>query len=209
MQPNFDIEDSFDGPVCGIDEVGRGPLAGPVVACAVILKDSFLQSPVKTLIRDSKTLTARQRQKICAILPDVCYSAIGSASVEEIDEHNIYHATFIAMQRAHQSLCKTIKDMRIDVALVDGNRTPQLPCQAVPVVKGDAKSFSIAAASILAKEYRDDLMRELSEIHPHYGWERNAGYGTKQHKTALQAHGATEHHRKSFKPVYKVISLTC
>ncbi|MFA5040503.1 MAG: ribonuclease HII [Bdellovibrionales bacterium] len=197
--PDFDYEirhGRLDGKIiCGVDEVGRGPLAGPVVAAAVVLPSDFPES-LSFKIRDSKKMTATAREKLCEPLKESCLYAIAEASVEEIDRLNILWATMLAMERAVASL-----DTKIDVALIDGNRVPKLPCDAFPVVKGDDLSLSIAAASIIAKVYRDDLMKNLAEEHPHYGWDRNAGYGTSEHISALKLHGVTVHHRASFAPV--------
>ena len=204
--PNFTFEDEHDGLVCGIDEVGRGPLAGPVVAAAVILKPQARLSPSLKRINDSKKISAKIRALICKDLSEIAYIGIGSANVEEIDEHNIFHATFIAMQRAYSNLCEATTPPTL--ALIDGNKSPKLVCNTKTVIKGDQKSFSIAAASIVAKTHRDALMSQLSQTHPEYGWERNAGYGTKQHIEALKRCGATPHHRKTFKPVSEVLSAT-
>lgn len=203
--PNYKIEQSCSGPVCGIDEVGRGPLAGPVVAAAVIIKPEALRSDIISTINDSKKISAPKRRKICLGLRDIAHIGIGLADVTEIDHHNIYHATFIAMKRAYEQLCQDHK-ITPGTALIDGNRTPDLPCQMQAIIKGDTKSLSIAAASIIAKEFRDDIMRKLAELHPHYGWETNAGYPTRKHLEALKIHGVTNHHRKFFKPVSKVLS---
>lgn len=185
--------------ICGVDEVGRGPLAGPVVAVAAILPQDF---PIELLakIRDSKKMSEAAREKIYEPLTKHCRFAIASASVEEIDRLNILWATMLAMQRAVAKL-----DIPIDVALIDGNRTPKLDCEAVAVVKGDDQSFSIAAASIIAKVHRDRLMKKLAETFPFYGWDRNAGYGTSEHMAALARYGATECHRTSFAPVRAVV----
>lgn len=184
--------------ICGIDEVGRGPLAGPVVAAAAILPQDF---PVEILakIRDSKKMSEAAREKIYEPLTAHCRFAIAEASVEEIDTLNILWATLLAMQRAVGKL-----NAKIDVALVDGNRLPKLDCEAVALIKGDNQSYSIAAASIIAKVYRDRLMKKLAETFPFYGWDRNAGYGTSEHMDALARYGATECHRTSFAPVRAV-----
>lgn len=199
IYPNFDFEDAHNGLVCGIDEVGRGPLAGPVVAAAVILKPNARLSDTLKMINDSKKLSAKLRTAIANELPNIAYIGIGAANVTEIDQHNIYQATFIAMQRAYDALCA--KTVAPSLALIDGNKAPKINCTTQTVVKGDQKSLSIAAASIVAKTHRDALMSKLAETYPQYGWERNAGYGTKMHLDALKQCGATPHHRKSFKPV--------
>lgn len=205
--PNFDIEDRQNGLVCGIDEVGRGPLAGPVVAAALILKPEARTAAFLNMINDSKKISEKKRTILYRELQNIAYIGIGAANVAEIDQHNIYHATFIAMQRAYKNLCNgTVRPV---MTLVDGNKAPDIPCPTQTVIKGDQKSVTIAAASIIAKTHRDNLMRTLAKTHPEYGWERNAGYGTKQHLEALKRCGATPHHRKTFKPVHEVISITC
>jgi len=174
-----------------VDEVGRGCLAGPVVAAAVILPKDY-QHP---LLNDSKKLSKKQRELLRGdILKDAVAWAIGEASPAEIDEVNILNATYLAMHRALEKLEK-----EPECLLVDGNRFK--PFGKVPyscMVKGDGRYLSIAAASVLAKTYRDDLMAALSERYNQYGWEQNAGYPTKQHRKGIAQHGATEHHRQSF-----------
>ncbi|MDD3029289.1 MAG: ribonuclease HII [Alphaproteobacteria bacterium] len=201
--PDFTYEIRFGRQmgkiVCGVDEVGRGPLAGPVVTAAVILASDFPEA-LCAKIKDSKKMTPAAREKIVEPLKEHCLFSLAQASVEEIDQLNILHATMLAMQRAVEDL-----GAKIDVALIDGNRAPDIPCQAVPVVKGDGTSLSIAAASIIAKVHRDRLMASLAKDFPFYGWERNAGYGTAEHIQALKAHGATVHHRQSFAPVREVL----
>ena len=188
--------------ICGVDEVGRGPLAGPVVAAAVILPPDFPED-LSAKLRDSKKMSEAAREKIYEPLTQHCRFAIAEANVAEIDKLNILGATMLAMQRAVAGL-KTLPD----AALIDGNRPPKLDCPAFTLVKGDDKSFSIAAASIIAKVYRDRLMKKLAEDFPLYGWEHNAGYGTAEHMTALTRHGATKHHRTSFAPVKAVMKST-
>ncbi|HEU0117512.1 MAG TPA: ribonuclease HII [Alphaproteobacteria bacterium] len=192
-----------DGKViCGVDEVGRGPLAGPVTACAAILP-AKLPSAIKNQIRDSKQMTHKQREDLYPELISLCRYAVAEASVQEISELNILHASMLAMHRAVEGLQAVI-----DVALIDGNRIPkQLTCKATAIVGGDDKSLSIAVASIIAKVTRDKLMKKLAEEHPGYGWERNAGYGTKEHLDALKRLGATIWHRDSFAPVSQLRSL--
>ncbi len=189
------------GVVIGVDEAGRGPLAGPVVAAAVVHCDRLPAG-----LDDSKKLSASQRAALEeAILLD-CRWAIGVASVTEIDELNILNATMLAMTRAVTALCGNTGDV-LEV-LIDGNLTPHGRCAqwrwpARPIIGGDGLEPCIAAASIMAKEHRDRLMRKLACDHPHYGWERNKGYGTAAHLEALQTHGPSEHHRRSFAPVAK------
>lgn len=178
--------------VAGIDEAGRGPWAGPVVAGAVIFKSANCPAG----INDSKKLTAAKREALFDPIMACATVGIGIASVDEIDTHNILGATKLAMQRAFAQL-----GVIPELALVDGNRAPKLPCRVQTVIGGDAKSLSIAAASIIAKVTRDRIMRELAREFPYYGWERNAGYGTGAHQQGLATHGVTIHHRRSFAPI--------
>lgn len=192
MPPSFDLERRLGGLVAGLDEVGRGPWAGPVVAAAVIL------DPANTPegINDSKKLTARRRENLFTAIIGSAHVGIGLATVEEIDSINILQASLLAMRRALAEL-----PFKPDHALVDGNRDPGLQISTQCVVKGDSLSFSIAAASIIAKVTRDRMMTELALLHPAYGWERNAGYGTAEHAQALKLVGITPYHRKSFAPI--------
>lgn len=195
--PDFNIESTFNGLIAGVDEVGRGPLAGPVMAAAVILN----KNSIPTGIHDSKKLSAKKRESLYTTLHTGGHIiGIGIASVEEIDQINILQATKLAMQRAIYNL-----PVQPNVALVDGNQLPAFPCHAQAIIGGDALSLSIASASIIAKVTRDRLMQQLSLEYPHYGWERNAGYGTAQHLGAMQLHGITTHHRKSFAPVRRLL----
>jgi ribonuclease HII len=182
---------------CGIDEAGRGPLAGPVYAAAVILNPL---SPIEGLA-DSKTLSAKQRERLAAqIISSALDYCVASASVEEIDSINILQATMLAMQRAHSGLKHTTVR-----ALVDGNRKPKLACEVQTIIKGDATVPAISAASILAKCARDAYLFTLDQQFPLYGFAQHKGYGTKFHMAALAQWGATEHHRRSFAPVRKVL----
>jgi ribonuclease HII len=179
--------------IAGVDEVGRGPLAGPVTAAAVVLDPSRIPAGLD----DSKKLTRRRREALHAELMAVAEVSIAHATVQEIDDLNILRASHLAMMRALDGLA-----VPADFALVDGNMLPRdliLPAQTV--VKGDGRSVSIAAASIMAKVCRDYVMLSLAQQHPGYGWETNMGYGSKSHISALQKHGVTPHHRRSFKPV--------
>ena len=190
----WEIEDSFyaDGKkiICGVDEAGRGPLAGPVCAAAVILPE-HLEIPGLT---DSKKLTDKKRRELFPIIKEQAIAyGIGLASEQEIDEINILQATFLAMQRALDQL--TVKP---DLALIDGNREKDFGLPVKTVVKGDSLSMNIAAASILAKVTRDDLMVQLADQYPEYGFEIHKGYGTKAHYAALTEYGASPIHRKSF-----------
>ncbi|MQQ08159.1 ribonuclease HII [Epibacterium sp. SM1979] len=183
--------------IAGVDEVGRGPLAGPVTAAAVVLDIAAMPEG----LNDSKKLTPKRRQLIEREILQKAEVSIAHASVDEIDNLNILRASHLAMERAVQGL-KTPPDY----LLIDGNMIPNglnLPAEAV--VKGDAKSLSIAAASIVAKEERDRIMRDLAQQFPGFGWEKNAGYPSKQHRDALKSLGVTPHHRRSFKPVHKIL----
>lgn len=189
--------------VCGVDEVGCAPLAGPVVAAAVILPAKDLPRKLKALINDSKIVPAPKREAAAAALPDYCVIGFGQASVEEIDKLNIYHARMLAMCRAVASL-----NVIPELALIDGNAKPKnLTCSVRTVVGGDAKCLSIAAASIVAKVFRDSYMRKLAEEFPGYGWETNVGYGTRAHRSAMARLGLTPHHRRSFAPVRQLLGL--
>ena len=204
--PDFSHEDNLTGSsalaCAGLDEVGRGPLAGPVVAAACVLDRARLPDSLRNAIKDSKKLTARKRANIAAALGDYSDISIGLCEVAEIDTMNILRASLEAMARAYRGLSSPPA-----FALVDGNQKPPLGtvCRLQTLVGGDAKSLSVAAASIVAKEYRDTLMRQLAESHPVYGWERNAGYGTASHLQAIELYGVTIHHRRSFAPISKHI----
>lgn len=196
---DFSLEDQCDGIVCGLDEVGRGPLAGPVVAaCVVIPKDKRMLDFISE-IQDSKKLSAKKREELYDKITTHFPYAIAEITPEEIDDINILQASLKAMKTAHDTLDN------IEYALVDGNKAPQLSSQTTTVVKGDSKSKTIAAASIIAKVHRDRIMLALSKQYPHYGWSNNSGYPTKQHRAAIQEHGITPHHRKSFAPVRNFI----
>jgi ribonuclease HII len=194
--PDLALERGLPGPVAGIDEAGRGPLAGPVVAAAVILPDRGLPDSLMNRLDDSKKLAPALREELFAELTGRVEIGLGAASVGEIDRLNILQATMLAMARALAHLPR-----RPTTALVDGNRAPVLPCRVQTVVGGDGLSLSIAAASIAAKVTRDRLMRRLARRHPGFGWERNAGYGTTEHRAALVRAGPTKHHRRSFAPI--------
>jgi ribonuclease HII len=188
--------------ICGVDEAGRGPLAGPVVACAAILPLAGISTRLLGALDDSKRLTAEVREAVAQKLRVKAIYALGQASVEEIDRFNILRATFMAMRRAFEAL-----PLQPTQAIIDGNMKPGLSCAETTLVEGDHLSYSIAAASILAKVARDKMMRELHLEHPRYGWETNVGYGTAEHRAAIEAYGLTPHHRVSFKPVYEQLSL--
>jgi len=184
--------------VCGVDEVGRGPLAGPVVACAVCLPVDMPRRITRRL-KDSKQIDREEREEVAQILRETVAFGVGMADVEEIDRINILRASHLAMLRAYEGV-----PSRPAYALVDGNQPPNLPCPITCIIGGDAISLSIAAASIIAKVERDKIMRELATAHPVYGWETNVGYSTKGHLSALKEHGPTPYHRRSFRPVYEL-----
>jgi ribonuclease HII len=195
--PDFAIEDGCRGVVCGIDEAGRGPLAGPVVAAAVIIDRACFSAELRESLDDSKLLRRDVREACYRALAHCARIGVGAASVREIDRINILRASLLAMSRAVAAL-----GVRPDIALVDGNMTPPaLPCPAKTVVKGDSLSFSIAAASVVAKVTRDRIMHALARRHPRYAWDSNVGYSTRAHFAALADFGVTRHHRRSFAPV--------
>lgn len=197
--PSFRFELRCEGRVAGIDEAGRGPLAGPVYAAAAVIDRTRAARKLLRMIDDSKKLTFEQREEAyeAMIASGVVQFGVAEASVEEIDRINILQATYLAMRRAVQALVE-----QPEVVLVDGNRAPpQLGCRAETIVGGDAHSYSIAAASIFAKVTRDRYMTKLAETFPGYGWESNRGYGSAQHLDALTLLGPTPHHRMSFAPL--------
>ncbi len=202
--PDFLLEKEYDAPVIGVDEAGRGPWAGPVVAGAVWLEAERVPADVLALLADSKKLTPARREKAFTALRacegDGVRLATGRAEVDEIDRLNILKATYLAMTRAVAAL-----GGHVNVALVDGNGSPDLPCRSRAVVQGDDRSYSIAAASIMAKVTRDREMGALEKEYPGYGWGRNMGYGTREHKDALLNLGVTPYHRRSFAPVRRMI----
>lgn len=200
--PTLDLEEAVrtrigPAPIAGVDEAGRGPWAGPVVAAAVVLDPDRMPPG----LGDSKTLSEAARENAFAAIQEAAAVGVGLASVAEIDALNILKATFLAMKRA-------VADLGVApaFALVDGNRAPALACPLETVVKGDARSASIAAASIIAKVTRDRLMRDLAAAHPGFGWERNKGYGTKEHQAGLARLGPTAHHRQSFAPIKRYLN---
>ena len=200
-QPDFSFETAAFARgltmVAGVDEAGRGPLAGPVIAAAVILDAANIPPG----LNDSKQLSTKRREALYAALLEVADVAIGSASVDEIDMINILRASHLAMVRAVAGL-KTAPQH----VLIDGQMLPRgFNLSAQPIIRGDTLSLSIAAASIVAKTWRDKLMVDLAQQFPGYGWDHNAGYPTKGHKNALQNLGVTPHHRRSFKPVHNIL----
>lgn len=201
MTPDYTLETALHAQghatIAGVDEVGRGPLAGPVVAAAVVLDPRN----IPTGLNDSKKLSARQRDALTKQIHATAIVSIAEASVAEIDGLNILHASLLAMCRAVAALPCAPHHL-----LIDGNRLPpDLPCPASAIIKGDGRSQSIAAASIVAKTWRDRIMWDLAQHHPGYGWETNQGYPSKSHRLALQNLGVTPHHRRSFKPVHNIL----
>ncbi len=205
MGPDFRRESQHGGRVAGVDEVGRGPLAGPVVAAAVVFL-AGVPSEIGPLLNDSKKLTPSARQTAFDALQACRAVEIGvaAASVNEIAQLNVLHASLLAMRRAVLRLPNLP-----DLALVDGNRAPFLPCKVECCIGGDALSLSIAAASIVAKVVRDRLMARLAVRHPAYGWHENAGYGTSAHRAALHRVGPCEHHRAAFGTVRMIRQARC
>ena len=186
------------GPICGVDEVGRGPLAGPVVAAAVILQKGRIPKG----LNDSKQLDEESREELFPQILEMAVAVgVGEASVGEIDLVNIRQATHLAMARAVRALA-----IAPSFALVDGNDPPALPCKCDTLVGGDGRSLSIAAASIVAKVTRDRMMIRLHQEHPGYNWRSNKGYGTPEHYSGLKLHGITVHHRRSFAPIRDILN---
>ena len=202
-QPDYRLESTLHNRgfkvIAGVDEAGRGPLAGPVVAAAVVLANNNIPEG----INDSKRMTARNRSQLAEKLRTTCLTSVAMADVEEIETQNILFASMAAMRKAIRGL-----NLAPDYILIDGNRIPSdLPVLATAVVKGDSKSLSIAAASIVAKVERDRIMARLSEQFPEYGWDQNAGYATPMHLAALREFGPTPHHRRGFAPVRDAVDL--
>ena len=209
--PDLSIESGFAGPVIGIDEAGRGPWAGPVTIAACWLDVSAL-SPLVPGLDDSKKLTAAQRETFHAVLTAPPHlHAVLSVPVETIDRDGILNATLAGMTKVASALAVLLSDAGVgEVAqvLIDGNRMPALALPAQTLVKGDSRSLSIAAASVIAKHERDWLMKSLAASYPGYGWETNMGYGTRAHQHGLASQGVTPHHRRSFAPVRRAISAS-
>ena len=202
--PDFSLETKyFDRglrSISGVDEAGRGSWAGPVVAAAVVFEKKEWPNIINIGLDDSKKLSPKRRRDFFDIIQDNADVGVGLASVVEIDQINILQATFLAMDRALGNLQVTP-----DYTLIDGDKVPPVRYRAEAIVKGDSRSISIAAASIVAKVTRDALMIELGLNFSNYAWERNMGYGTKKHKEGLERFGVTEHHRKSYKPIINIL----
>lgn len=197
-QNNFDAQ--FPAPVCGIDEVGRGPLAGPVTSACVMIKPAALDNPLWQTITDSKKLTAKKREVLFDFIIENSWYGLAELPPTEIDRLNIHHATLAAMKAAYEAMIVNGCPAPA-LALVDGKFPPALLlCNTQTVIKGDSLSISIGAASIIAKVTRDRQMAALHADYPHYAWDSNAGYGTKAHMAGIEAHGVTPHHRMSFAP---------
>ena len=199
-KPDFTIENGYDVPVCGIDEAGRAPLAGPVVAACVFIPEGVRKLKFFQAVNDSKKVSKPKREELFDLIHEHASYGVGMASPQEIDVLNIHHATLLAMKRAFENMNGDAPA----AALIDGKFAPILTCATKTVIKGDALSKSIAAASIIAKVTRDRLMTALHEKFPVYGWDRNAAYPTPEHLKALKRHGLTPHHRLSFAPCAQV-----
>jgi len=205
--PDFEIEKSCPGTglIFGFDEAGRGPWCGPVVAACVCWPKGQIDPELAGAINDSKKLSATKREFLFPkILNSNALVGIGQASAQEIDEINILQASFLAMHRALAQVQE--KGITPAFALIDGNKLPRWPLPMRAVIGGDAKSLSIAAASIVAKVTRDHIMTDLAKEYPQYGWDQNAGYGTRAHQDALLKFGITPHHRRTYAPIKKLIS---
>ena len=202
MRPTFELEaielEISGGPIAGVDEAGRGPLAGPVVAAAVVLDPASIPAG----IAHGKMLDAKSRRSVYQAIMATAQVGIGVAGVDRIDADNILNASLWAMAQAVGRL-----EHRPRLVLVDGNKAPYLDCVTRPIVQGDARCLSIAAASIVAKVSRDAMMAELAHEYPHYGFDRHKGYGTREHHAAIARHGVTPHHRRSFRPVQLALGL--
>ncbi len=204
IKPSFLIETKLGGTVAGIDEAGRGPLSGPVVAACVILSDSFYPDG----LNDSKKLSSKKRAEIFLQLQEsgknLSNFGIGIVDEKIIDKINILNATKLAMKMAFEDMCQKISregKCQPNMVIVDGNFIPDINCKAQAIIKGDQKSFSIAAASVIAKETRDKIMIELDKEFPQYDWKQNKGYPTKKHFAAIKEFGICKYHRQSFNHV--------
>jgi len=207
--PSFRHEMRIAGTVAGVDEAGRGPLAGPVVAAAALIDRGAAKRKLLKLIDDSKKLELEDREAAyeAMVASGIVKYAVAEATVEEIDRFNILQATFLAMRRALEALAQQ-PGVQLDIVLIDGNQVPpRLCCRAETIVGGDAASYSIAAASIFAKVTRDRYMASLAQTFPGYGWETNRGYGSGEHLAAIARLGPTPHHRMSFSPFSRLPGL--
>ena len=202
MKATFELEtvelELHGGPIAGVDEAGRGPLAGPVVAAAVVLDPACIPEG----IADSKALDAKTRRSVYQEILAAAQVGIGVANVDRIDSENILQASLWAMAQAVAAV-----GCRPKLVLIDGNKAPQFDCVVRTIVQGDSKCLSIAAASIVAKVARDAIMAELARDSPNYGFDRHKGYGTREHHAAIARHGVTPHHRRSFRPVQLALGL--
>ena len=198
--PSFTFDRQYGEHILGIDEVGRGPLAGPVISSCVYIPRDIQDHPIWQSVTDSKKLSLKKREFIYETLKELILFGLGEASCLEIDKLNIHHATLLAMNRAYEDLQSKLPDDATYLALIDGKFAPTIAAKTHTVVKGDSTSLSIATASIIAKVTRDRLMVRLHQDHPQYGWNKNAGYGTQQHRQAIEIHGITPYHRLSFEP---------
>ncbi len=206
--PDFEFENKLQGLVAGVDEAGRGPWAGPVVAGAVVFLTHEVDEFLLENLDDSKKITPKKRETLYEKLFEAqdkgqVLIGIGQAQAQEIDEMNILQATFLAMKRAVEGLGQIP-----DYAIIDGNHKPKdFPCQSMTLIKGDARSYSVAAASIAAKVFRDRMMKDLALRYPYYGFEKNAGYGTKDHIEGIKAFGIIDGvHRKSYRPIQEALA---
>ena len=201
--PDFELEDMHDGPVFGLDEVGRGPLAGPVITACVYIPQHARELAFISDLKDSKKISKPKLEVLYGLITQHCEWQVEEISPAEVDEINVLQASL-------KGMCIACNSMATEpaFALVDGNRMPkELCCNAQTVVKGDNKSYSIAAASIVAKVTRDRIMKALHQEHPHYGWDSNAGYPSPAHLEGIDAHGITDHHRKSYAPIKNYLEL--
>ena len=206
--PDFSFENQLQGMVAGVDEAGRGPWAGPVVAGAVVFLTHEVDKFLLENLDDSKKITPKKRETLYEKLFEAqdkgqVLIGIGQAQAQEIDEMNILQATFLAMKRAVEGLGQIP-----DYAIIDGNQKPKdFPCRSMTLIKGDARSYSVAAASIAAKVFRDRMMKDLALKYPYYGFEKNAGYGTKAHIEGIKAFGIIDGvHRKSYRPIQEALA---
>jgi ribonuclease HII len=184
--------------IAGIDEAGRGPWAGPVVSAAVILNEKNIPDG----LNDSKKLSEKKRLSLYSSIYNFHFVGVGISSIEEIDSMNVLQATFLSMNRAIEDL-----NPQPEYILVDGNLDPGLNFKTKCIIKGDSISISIAAASVIAKVTRDNLMLKLDKEFPNYNWKKNKGYGTAEHRNALELHGPCKYHRKSFSPINKMLGV--